>query len=230
MVKKMKTMRNLLLDVVIVITFILSLSTLIPYLSKGNNFKVVDEKAMIVIKKELSATLTDYDLQNGHKFKRKLVKAFIKDGLLKGHPFGGLLWTADIFAKEYTILIDSYGGYVEKADEIEKEFKEAINRGVTFKCYIANAHSAAFYLAVRLCGKSILLRGGSMSQHFAYYPSKGVTNATYLISYEMARKEAEALLIDPKKWFNITRLKNKNKKFTIKELKKYNIIQKVYGE
>ena len=85
-------------------------------------------------------------------------------------------------------------------------------------------------MAVRVCSKAILLRGGGMSQHYAYIPEKGVTNSTYLSSYEMAKKEAEALMIDPKEWFAITRLKNENKLFTVEELKKYNIIQKVYGE
>lgn len=213
---------SLILAPILAISFLL-------YKINEKPYKVVDEQAMVEIANDIDAVVDQYTFRDPRPFMGKLVDKLVEDKIYVMTPFG-MVWAADVFKKEYTLLIDSNGGRVDILFGLLRDMEQLQKRGISFKCYIANAHSAAFTFAVSVCSKAILLRGGQMMQHHAYIPGYGIDNNAYLESLKMAKKEATALLIDPKEWMRITRKGNDDKLFSVEELKKYNIIQKVYGE
>ena len=212
----------------LIVAPILALSLLL-YKVYEKPYNVVDEQAMEEISNEVHITVGQDTFLDPRGFSQEVANAMLTEGVWQLSPFGPI-WAGDIFKKEFTLLIDSNGGSVDVMFQILDSMAELQKRGIHFKCYIANAHSAAFTFAVSVCSKAILLRGGQMSQHHAYRRGFGITNDTYLISLNMAKKEAAALLLDYREWMRITRDGNEDKLFSVEELKKYNIIQKVYGE
>jgi len=217
-----KTTLSLILAPILALSFLLFKINEKPY-------SVIDEKAMQEISSEIHITVGQDTFLDPRGFSQEVSNAMLTEGVWQLSPFGPI-WAGDIFKKEFTLLIDSNGGSVDVMFQILDSMAELQKRGISFKCYIANAHSAAFTFAVSVCSKAILLRGGQMSQHHAYRRGFGITNDSYLISLNMAKKEAEALLMDYREWMKITRKGNDDKIFSVEELKKYNIIQKVYGE
>ena len=128
------------------------------------------------------------------------------------------------------ILIDSYGGYVSTMYQIESLLN--MYRGVgqfNFTCYVANAISAAFYLMVRVCDRTILIRGAEIAQHPVHVGREMSTASTLLITKDMSDAEAASLNQEENFWFSLTRKVGKLKYFSVDELFKYNIIDEVYN-
>ena len=129
------------------------------------------------------------------------------------------------------IIFDSPGGDLEAMNAyIETLSKLRILYGIRLKCYIYEAMSAAFTIAVTQCNEIYLLKGGKMMTHYAYIKGKGVTISTIHDTRDMARLESTSLGIPFEKWFKISRIKGKNKYYTVEEMKKYNIIDREYGK
>ena len=225
----MKRILTRILEIVAIVSALLVLSFVFKVQYEKQNYNVVDAKAMEKIIPELDATVGENAFYNPRLFMSSLISKMVDDKLMIPTPFG-MTWSADVFKKEYTLLIDSKGGRVDILFRLLKDFEEFQKRGISFKCYIANSQSAAFTFMVNVCSKGILLRGGTVMQHFAYTRLNGVSNTAYMISRKMALMESKALMVPFKEWFELTRLENENKIFSVGELKKYNIIQKVYGE
>lgn len=227
--KPMKRILTRILEISSIVGVLLVVTLLFNTYKGRQNYNVVDAKAMEKIIPELDATVGENAFYNPRLFMSALVSKMVDDKLMIPTPFG-LTWSADVFKKEYTLLIDSKGGRVDILFQLLSEFEEFQKRGISFKCYIANSQSAAFTFMVSVCSKGILLRGGTVMQHFAYTRLNGVSNTAYMLSRKMAMIESKALLVPFKEWFDLTRLENDDKIFTVEELKKYGIIQKVYGE
>ena len=137
--------------------------------------------------------------------------------------------TQDFSLLNVNILIDSFGGSVAVMYAIEGYMKRAQNKGNFFyTCYVTNAISAAFYLMVRLCNKTILVKGAKVAQHPAHIGREMSTVDTLIISKEMSDKEADSLSLDRDMWFSLTRRVGKLKYFSVKELLEYGIVQELY--
>lgn len=134
--------------------------------------------------------------------------------------------------KVVDLLIDSGGGstgalfYMHGIIQAIKK-----KHGVKIKCYINKAMSSAFTFAISVCDQRVLLKGGQMMQHKAYYYLQQAYAKLYTIdskitSLKMAELECRYLGCDKIKWYRISR-DNGDKYFTESEMFEYGLIDEV---
>lgn len=136
-------------------------------------------------------------------------------------------------SKKVNILVDSGGGSVDKMYEILTYTKSFQNHGYDIVCYVAKAMSAAFTFVLTGCDKVVLLEGGEMMQHKAYYANrdysvKVLTADTELTSIAMAKMEFKRVKgLSFREYYALTRDGSDDTYLSESELLKYGIIDEV---
>lgn len=128
------------------------------------------------------------------------------------------------------VLVNSPGGNIGILMQ-RIQFVQYLNKNNVFlKCYITDAHSAAFTFIVTSCKIRVLVKGAKLSQHRAFFAGddeKHESPTTRIVSYKLARLEAKALSKDWFKWYALTRKEDLHE-FTEEELKEHGIIHDVF--
>ena len=136
-------------------------------------------------------------------------------------------------SKKVNILVDSGGGSVDKMYEILTYTKSFQNHGYDIICYVAKAMSAAFTFVLTGCDKVVLLEGGQMMQHKAYYANqdysvKVLTANTELTSIAMAKLEYKRVKgLSFREYYALTRDGSGDTYLSESELLKYGIVDEV---
>lgn len=136
-------------------------------------------------------------------------------------------------SKKVNILVDSGGGSVDKMYEILTYTKSFQAHGYDIVCYVAKAMSAAFTFVMSGCDKIVLLEGGQMMQHKAYYSNrdysvKVLTADTELTSIAMAKLEYKRVKgLSFREYYALTRDGSGDTYLSESELLNYGIIDEV---
>lgn len=131
-------------------------------------------------------------------------------------------------AVEVTLLIDSWGGYVDLMYNRIAMVNRLKEFNVSFKCYVADARSAAYSFVVSSCDKVILLKGGVMMMHRVSLGGSDMQCPSCKVDdFSMSKLEFKNVKdISFKEYFDLTR-NNGDKYFTEEELLKYGIVDEV---
>lgn len=131
-------------------------------------------------------------------------------------------------AVEVTLLIDSWGGYVDLMYSRIAMVNRLKEFNVSFKCYVADARSAAYSFVVSSCDKVILLKGGVMMMHRVSLGGSDMQCPSCMVDdFSMSKLEFKNVKgISFKEYFDLTR-NNGDKYFTEEELLKYGIVDEV---
>jgi len=122
------------------------------------------------------------------------------------------------------LIINSSGGRVDFGYKL-LNFVNFIKYHLKIKttCYIKEASSMAFTVAISICDKRIALEGIEMMQHPVSVGSKYYTTSTKIDDILISALEASRLGIDPKEWRKISKEQG-DKFFTKEEMIKYKLI------
>ena len=130
------------------------------------------------------------------------------------------------------VLVNSPGGSISLLMQRLGFVNYLRSKNIFLKCYISEAHSAAFTFVIAGCTTRILIKDGKMSQHRAFYSSysddkKHESPVTRILSYKLAKIEAAILKKNYIEWYKISR-GDDLKEFTEEELKEHGIIHDVF--
>tara|TARA_R100001086_G_C11847513_1_gene260528 strand:- start:5325 stop:6032 length:708 start_codon:yes stop_codon:yes gene_type:complete len=180
-----------------------------------------------------AATLDRYTLRkefDTRQFHDEVLRYLINKDIIIVHPALGLISNKRKIPKNVNLIIDSQGGFVSLGFKLKNLFDNLKSVGISFKCYVVNAQSMAFYFMVNACDYVVLKKGGILMQHRVHYKERGKKeygSYTKVLDLKMAKDEARKLKIGLKEWMKITRGSVKDKVFSEQEAFKYGLIDEV---